>query len=123
MFADETIIINEDDDFELKVLEIIHEISMNLFKDASDSEYEILKGAEHAPMPDPEGNVKSTMYGMIVKINVNVGDEVNEGDVIYIIEAMKMENDVKTDISGKVTEILMSEGDTVEKGTVLMVIE
>lgn len=123
MFADETIIINEADDFELKVLEIIHEISMNLFKDASDSEYEILKGAEHAPMPDPEGNVKSTMYGMIVKINVNVGDEVNEGDVIYIIEAMKMENEVSSEETGVVKEIFVKEGDNVIVGDSIMEIE
>ena len=71
MLADETIAINESDDFELKVLEIIHEISMKLSLDASDSEYEIQKGFEQAPIPEREGNVKSTMHGMIVRINVN----------------------------------------------------
>ena len=63
------------------------------------------------------------MQGMIVKLKVKVGDNVEEGDTVAVLEAMKMENDVKTDRSGKVTEILISEGDTVEKGSVLMVIE
>jgi pyruvate carboxylase subunit B len=70
-----------------------------------------------------EGALTSAMQGMIVKLKVKVGDNVEEGDVVAVLEAMKMENDVKTDRAGKVTEILISEGDTVEKGTVLMVIE
>ncbi|MEE1117673.1 DUF2118 domain-containing protein, partial [Methanosphaera sp.] len=63
------------------------------------------------------------MQGMIVKLKVNVGDNVNEGDTVAVLEAMKMENDVKADKSGKVTEIFINEGDTVEKDDVLMVIE
>ena len=70
-----------------------------------------------------ENGLHSSMQGMIVKLKVKVGDNVEEGDVVAVLEAMKMENDVKTDRAGKVTEILISEGDTVEKGTVLMVIE
>ena len=70
-----------------------------------------------------ENGLHSSMQGMIVKLKVKVGDNVEEGDTVAVLEAMKMENDVKTDRSGKVTEILISEGDTVEKGSVLMVIE
>lgn len=70
-----------------------------------------------------EGGLTSSMQGMIVKLKVKIGDNVNEGDTVAVLEAMKMENDVKTDKAGKVTEILVSEGDTVEKGTVLMVIK
>lgn len=70
-----------------------------------------------------EGALTSAMQGMIVKLKVKIGDNVEEGDTVAVLEAMKMENDVKTDRSGKVTDILISEGDTVEKGTVLMVIE
>ena len=60
------------------------------------------------------------MYGMIVKINVNVGDEVNEGDVIYIIEAMKMENEVSSEETGVVKEIFVKEGDNVIVGDSIM---
>ncbi|RAP51502.1 MAG: oxaloacetate decarboxylase subunit alpha [Methanosphaera sp. rholeuAM270] len=70
-----------------------------------------------------EGALTSAMQGMIVKLKVKVGDKVNEGDTVAVLEAMKMENDVKADKSGKVTEIFISEGDTVEKEDVLMVIE
>ena len=70
-----------------------------------------------------EGALTSSMQGMIVKLKVKVGDNVNEGDTVAVLEAMKMENDVKADKSGKVTEIFINEGDTVEKDDVLMVIQ
>jgi pyruvate carboxylase subunit B len=63
------------------------------------------------------------MQGMIVKLKVKVGDNVNEGDTVAVLEAMKMENDIKADKSGQVTDILIDEGDTVEKDDVLMVIK
>ena len=81
---------------------------------------------------DPSGNggqnqpadgLKSAMQGMIVKLKVKVGDNVNEGDVVAVLEAMKMENDVKSDKTGQITQIYINEGDTVEKGDVLMKIE
>ncbi|MBE6485393.1 MAG: oxaloacetate decarboxylase subunit alpha [Methanosphaera stadtmanae] len=73
--------------------------------------------------PSVEGALTSAMQGMIVKLKVKVGDKVNEGDTVAVLEAMKMENDVKTDKSGKITDIFIAEGDTVEKDDVLMVIE
>lgn len=73
--------------------------------------------------PSVEGALTSAMQGMIVKLKVKVGDKVNEGDTVAVLEAMKMENDVKADKSGKITEIFINEGDTVDKDDVLMVIE
>ena len=73
--------------------------------------------------PSMEGALTSAMQGMIVKLKVKVGDNVNEGDTVAVLEAMKMENDVKADKSGQITDIFIAEGDTVEKDDVLMVIE
>ena len=79
--------------------------------------------------PDKKGgsthpdSLTSSMQGMIVKLKVNVGDSVNEGDTVAVLEAMKMENDVKADKSGQVEEIYINEGDTVEKGAALMYIK
>ncbi|OED30438.1 sodium-extruding oxaloacetate decarboxylase subunit alpha [Methanosphaera sp. WGK6] len=70
-----------------------------------------------------ENGLTSAMQGMIVKLKVKVGDKVNEGDTVAVLEAMKMENDVKADKTGQVTDIFIAEGDTVEKDDVLMVIE
>ena len=80
-------------------------------------------GGGNQPPKDIEGGLKSSMQGMIVKLKVKEGDNINEGDTVAVLEAMKMENDVKADRSGKVTEIFIAEGDTVEKDDVLMVIK
>jgi pyruvate carboxylase subunit B len=70
-----------------------------------------------------EDGLVAAMQGMILKLKVKVGDHVEEGDSVAVLEAMKMENNVKSDRSGEVVEIIVSEGDTVEKGDVLMVIK
>ncbi|MBC7097117.1 MAG: pyruvate carboxylase subunit B, partial [Methanobacteriales archaeon] len=70
-----------------------------------------------------EGAVESTMQGMIVKLKVKEGDIVEEGDVVAVIEAMKMENDIQAPHSGVVEKIYTQEGEKVEVGDVLMVIK
>ena len=70
-----------------------------------------------------EGGVNSTMQGMILKLKVNEGDKVKEGDVVAVLEAMKMENDVHAPESGVVQKIFVEEGDTVATGETLMVIK
>jgi biotin carboxyl carrier protein len=67
--------------------------------------------------------VKSPLPGTIMSINVNVGDTVNSGDTVCVLEAMKMENDVHTDKAGTVKKILVGIGDSVLEGTDLIVIE
>lgn len=75
------------------------------------------------PRGNVEGAVSTTMQGMILKLKVNRGDQVNEGDVVAVLEAMKMENDVYASQSGTVEQIYVDEGDTVDAGDVLMVIK
>jgi pyruvate carboxylase subunit B len=75
------------------------------------------------PHGNMEGGVSSTMQGMILKLKVNKGDQINEGDVVAVLEAMKMENDIHAPQSGTVEKIFIDEGDTVEAGDVLMVIK
>ncbi len=70
-----------------------------------------------------EGAVTAPMPGKIQRINVSVGDSVKAGDVLLILEAMKMENEIVAPKDGTVKEILVSPGDTVDKGSALVVIE
>jgi pyruvate carboxylase subunit B len=70
-----------------------------------------------------EGSVISTMQGMILKLKVHKGDNVKEGDVVTVLEAMKMENDIYAPKSGVVTEVFIEEGDTVNSGDTLIVIK
>ena len=66
--------------------------------------------------------VKSPMPGNILKINVTQGQKIAEGDVLLILEAMKMENEVTATKSGTVAQIAVSKGQVVETGTPLVVI-
>ena len=66
--------------------------------------------------------VKSPMPGTILKINVTQGQQVNEGDVIMVLEAMKMENEIVATRSGTIAQIAVSKGAVVETGAVLAVI-
>lgn len=67
--------------------------------------------------------VKSPLPGTIMSISVKIGDTVNAGDTVCILEAMKMENDIHTIKGGVVKEILCKVGDSVLEGTDLMVID
>ena len=58
-----------------------------------------------------------------MKIKVKVGDKVKKGDVIAVLEAMKMQNDINAPWDGVVKEILVSEGSSVNAGDPIMIIE
>ena len=80
-----------------------------------------------APAPAPGAvaageAVKSPMPGNILRINVAQGQQVKEGDVLIILEAMKMENEVVSTKTGTVAQILVSKGAVVETDTPLVVI-
>lgn len=66
--------------------------------------------------------VKSPMPGNILKINVTVGQKVNEGDTLLVLEAMKMENEIAAPKAGTVAQIIVSNGAVVETGAPLVVI-
>jgi len=67
--------------------------------------------------------VAAEMQGTILEINVEEGDEVAAGDVICVLEAMKMENDVVAESGGTVTQVAVSEGESVDMGDVLVVLD
>ena len=63
------------------------------------------------------------MQGTIVKVNVEVGQKVEAGDTVVILEAMKMENTVNAEKSGVVTAVNVATGDQVGGGDVVVEIE
>jgi len=63
------------------------------------------------------------MGGKVIDVKVNVGDAVNEGDEVVILEAMKMELPIVAEVSGTVKEIKCNNGDAVEAEGVLIVLE
>ena len=92
----------------------------------------VIEEQKSEPLPSRKNSkvIKSQMVGTFyeapnpnAKPYVKVGDYVKTGQVICIIEAMKLMNEIKSEISGVVTEILVENGDPVEFGTVLFLIE
>ena len=80
-----------------------------------------LSAANAAPTgPAP---VLAPMPGLIVRVNVAPGDDVEAGQGVVVMEAMKMENELRATSSGKVKSVEVSPGTAVEKGTLLVALE
>jgi acetyl-CoA carboxylase biotin carboxyl carrier protein len=68
-------------------------------------------------------DVEAHITGTVWKIEVSVGDHVDEGDTVAILESMKMEMPVEAEDEGTVKEIVVSEGQPVNEGDTLIVLE
>jgi len=80
--------------------------------------------AAPAPAAAPAGGEKvcAPMPGTILDVKVQNGASVKKGDVLFILEAMKMENEIMAPCSGTVSSVSISKGSAVESGTLLCVI-
>lgn len=67
--------------------------------------------------------IKTEIQAVIWKINVEVGQKVDIGDTVVILESMKMEIPIESEISGIVKEILINEGDQVNEDQELIILE
>jgi len=81
--------------------------------------------ATDAARPAPkagEGTVLAPMQGLIVKLPVTAGDDVKLGDVVAVLEAMKMQNDIVTTAAGKVSDVYVKDGEVVSPSQPLLAI-
>ena len=79
--------------------------------------------APAAPVAAGAGSpIKAPLPGTIIELKVNVGDTVKQGDVVLVLEAMKMQNNIESEYSGTVTSITVKQGETVMEGAVLLTI-
>lgn len=81
--------------------------------------------APAAPAAAPAGAgkaVTSPLPGVIIGIKVNVGDTVKPGQVVAVLEAMKMENDIEAEFGGTVTAVNVAKGDSVLEGAAIVTI-
>jgi biotin carboxyl carrier protein len=69
------------------------------------------------------GEVKSVMPGIVKEVRVRVGDVVQPGQPLLVLEAMKMENEIRADRAGRVSRVLVTPGQAVEKGALLATVE
>ena len=68
-------------------------------------------------------NIEVPITGKIVSVNVKPGDDVKEGDIVCLLESMKMENPILAPVAGKITEVKVAEGQVVETGNLIAIIE
>jgi biotin carboxyl carrier protein len=73
--------------------------------------------------PKGSGTIKSPLPGTILEIFIKEGDEVKRGQIVLMLEAMKMENNIEADKDGKVVSIHKQKGDAVMEGDILITIE
>jgi len=76
--------------------------------------------AATAPIVSGSGFVESPLAGVVLKVNVNVGSHLSEGDVVLIMEAMKMETEIRAKVAGIVSAVNVRQGDSVAVGDVLV---
>ena len=110
----------DSDDDELQIL-----LRGTLYKVLVEDEREkrLKAAAGSSALSSGELTLKSPMPGLIVKVPVKVGDKVSTGDVLMILESMKMQNELKSSQNGKVTHIHVNEGDSVEQKQILLIVE
>jgi biotin carboxyl carrier protein len=80
-------------------------------------------GASVGPATAVKGSVAAQIAGRVLKVNVKAGDSVAAGDVLLMLEAMKMENEIKAPRAGVVKEVVVKEGDRVPEGATLVILE
>ena len=114
--------------FNIKVDGVVHEVEVEEINDSSVSSVSTASVVSAPKQAVPNqvkksagGNsVVAPLQGTVQKIKVKVGDIVNSGDVVAIIEAMKMENDIPANATGKVVAIHVSEGSKVSSGDAIL---
>lgn len=112
--------------YKVKVNGKVYEVELESVTENSASiQTPVAAEAKTAPTPVVSGEayeLKAPMAGTILDVKVKVGQSVQSGDVICILEAMKLENEVVADKGGVIKSINVSKGETVENGKLLVVI-
>ncbi len=80
-------------------------------------------GETNAANIDTSNALKAPLPGTIIEVKVKVGDAVNAGDTLVVLEAMKMANNLESEKAGTVKAVLVKEGDSVMEDTPLVVVE
>ncbi|MBX3003706.1 MAG: biotin/lipoyl-binding protein [Anaerolineales bacterium] len=108
----------EDDELQVLLRGVLHSAKVE-----DEREKRLRAAAGGGSADGGEFVLKAPMPGLIVKVAVNEGDEVKKGDVLVILESMKMQNELKSPRDGKVSRVQVKAGDSVEQRTNMVSIE
>ena len=112
--------------------ELPEEGAVKLLVDAKEYEVEVKgragarprpKAAAKKTSPAAAGALMAQMTGRVISVNVKPGDTVTEGQILLVIEAMKMENEITAPMSGKIKEVAVAPGGRVSEGDLLVQFE
>ncbi len=112
-----------DDIAEEVMVETLSEIELSDKGSGGSKKKESTKKAGERPRPTHKGCITTAMPGTIVEVKVSLGDKVNAGDSVLVIEAMKMENEIQASTSGTVVSINVQKGDAVTPDESLLEIQ
>jgi biotin carboxyl carrier protein len=88
-----------------------------------DAETKYMMSRGNADSDDGGNSIASPMPGKVIKILVNIGDEVKEGTTVIIVEAMKMQSEYKVKADRRIVDILVKEGDAIDSNQALIIVE
>lgn len=108
--------------YKIKVNGKAYEVEVETVSE-NNEKIEVAKKAPVAQASGEEKAVKAPMAGTILSVKVNVGDQINVGDVLVVLEAMKLENEVKSQVAGTVAAINVSKGSAVKNGDIIIVVK
>jgi glutaconyl-CoA/methylmalonyl-CoA decarboxylase subunit gamma len=77
---------------------------------------------KEVPITDTKIQILAPMQGNILKLNVVVGSELKKGDVLLVLESMKLENDILSPVDGYISQVMIKEGQKVAQNDVLLII-
>ena len=78
---------------------------------------------KHETITEKQKSIRAPMPAKVVKVNCKAGEMVRKGDLLIILEAMKMENEILSPVDGKVKEVCVAEGATVSHEETMLVFE
>lgn len=109
--------------YKIKVNGKAYEVELEAVSESSKS-IEVAPKATPQAAPASAGDqvIKAPMAGSILEVKVAVGDQIEKGQTIAILEAMKLENEIKASCSGTVKSIAVSKGSAVKNGDTLIVV-